>query len=306
MVLGDTVGRRTALQSDSLTLLAPLMQSPAIGLGIPLQDMDSLFRNPHARAATAEEQALTDVWWHRNSITMGQPSRAVPLPTSAPEADRLSSLFLEARFADGDSVAGAAAGAILDRRIGTPLTSEFFDVLARYAAGQRALDLGRLGRAEQAIADLRHPRIPADSGWFAEIPKAYALILQAQLAARRHSPDEPRLLVQLDSAMTHTVGMSLSSVGNLVLAGLYESRGDLPRALAALRRRVFDYPPFPIYVTYHREEGRLAALNGDRQGAIRSYRRYLALRSGAEPRLQPQVARVRADLAALERESTDR
>jgi hypothetical protein len=59
-------------------------------------------------------------------------------------------------------------------------------------------------------------------------------------------------------------------------------------------------------VTYHREEGRLAALNGDREGAIRAYRRYLALRSGAEPRLQRQVAQVRAQLEALERETTDR
>jgi hypothetical protein len=268
--------------------------------------MDSLFHNPRARAATAEEQARIDVWWHNNSLIMGQPSRAAPLSSSAPEAERLSSLFLEARFADGDSAAGAAAGAALDRTIGTPLAPEFSRVLSRYAAGQRALDFGRLDRAELAIADLRHPRLPADSLWLADVPLAYALILEAQLAARRQSPEEPRLLRQLDSALVNTAALTLPSLGNLVLARLYENRGDLVRALAAVRRRIFDYPVFPIYVTYHREEGRLAALNGDRNGAIRAYRRYLALRSRAEPRLQPQVAQVRADLEALERESTDR
>jgi hypothetical protein len=94
--------------------------------------------------------------------------------------------------------------------------------------------------------------------------------------------------------------------GNLITARLYEEQGNLPQALALIRRRIFDLIPAPMYVTYHREEGRLAALNGDREGAMRAYRRYLALRSGAEPRLQPQVAQVRAELEALQRESTDR
>ncbi len=57
---------------------------------------------------------------------------------------------------------------------------------------------------------------------------------------------------------------------------------------------------------YLREEGRLAALTGDRDGAIRAYRHYLALRSEAEPALQPEVKRVREELDAVERESPDR
>jgi hypothetical protein len=56
----------------------------------------------------------------------------------------------------------------------------------------------------------------------------------------------------------------------------------------------------PGYVVYHREEGRLAALTGDTVAAIRAYRRYLALRGDAEPRLQPRVRQVRGALAALE------
>ena len=51
-----------------------------------------------------------------------------------------------------------------------------------------------------------------------------------------------------------------------------------------------------MYVTYAREEGRLAALNDDRESEILVYRRYLALRSEAEPRLRPQLAaRARTD-----------
>jgi hypothetical protein len=48
-----------------------------------------------------------------------------------------------------------------------------------------------------------------------------------------------------------------------------------------------------------REEGRLADLAGDRAGAIDAYTRYLALRSDPEPSLQPEVERVRAELARL-------
>jgi hypothetical protein len=147
---------------------------------------------------------------------------------------------------------------------------------------------------------------PPDSAWLLEVPAAYALLLEAQLAAKRRSPELPKLLGQLDSALVDASFMPFTLPGNLIASRLFEEQGDLPRALAAIRRRVFDLVSAPVYVTYHREEGRLAALNGDREGAIRAYRRYLALRSGAEPRLQPQVAQVRAELEALQRESTDK
>jgi hypothetical protein len=75
---------------------------------------------------------------------------------------------------------------------------------------------------------------------------------------------------------------------------------------AALRRRYIGIATFPHYVTFLRHEGRLAALTGDRAGAIRTYRHHVALRGEAEPALQPQVPQVRAELEALERESSDR
>ncbi|MBA3560881.1 MAG: hypothetical protein H0W30_20085 [Gemmatimonadaceae bacterium] len=48
-----------------------------------------------------------------------------------------------------------------------------------------------------------------------------------------------------------------------------------------------------------REEGRLAAATGDREGAIRAYSHYLALRENAEPSLAHQVAQVRAEFQKL-------
>jgi hypothetical protein len=86
-----------------------------------------------------------------------------------------------------------------------------------------------------------------------------------------------------------------------VAARLHEQRGELPAALAAVRRRIFGLDPWPENVTYVREEGRLAALTGDRVGAARAYRLYLAVRIDPEPALRAQVAQVRADLMALGR-----
>jgi hypothetical protein len=112
-------------------------------------------------------------------------------------------------------------------------------------------------------------------------------------------------LERLDSVMV-TGPWAAYPFGNLVAARLHETRGNLPAALAALRRREYDLGDYPIYVTYAREEGRPTALTGDRAGAIKVFERYLALRIDPEPSLHAQVAQVGADLEALKRESTDR
>ena len=130
----------------------------------------------------------------------------------------------------------------------------------------------------------------------------YAMILETMLAAQDKRPDAGVRLAQLDSMLCDapvTLG-PLLQVGNLVAARLWEQSGDNPRALAALRRRVRLIGKPELYATYLREEGRLAAAVGDRDGARRAYRQYLNLRDAAEPSLQPQVATVRRELARLD------
>jgi tetratricopeptide (TPR) repeat protein len=307
VALGDRAERRRVLQSDSLDALG--MSTIGLALALPLQDADEVFRRQFPRAATAEEQNNLGWGWHEYSIIAGQPSRAAPLPAGLPKPLRLAFLFFDYRFDDGDSAAGVQAAGVLEREIGTALNPRPEFTLARFAAGQRALDLGRLEIAARAVADLRNPRVPPDSAWLAELPSRFALILESELAARRKSPELPGMLTRLDSVMTNSgdfgaLGL-LPRIGNLVVARLYHEQGFLPQALAAIRRQAFGFFDFGV-VTYYLEEARLAALAGDREGAIRAYRRYLALRSGAEPRLQPQVAAVRGELEALERENTDR
>jgi hypothetical protein len=91
-------------------------------------------------------------------------------------------------------------------------------------------------------------------------------------------------------------------VDNLIVARLLAELGDTTRALAAIRRG----PGGPVgnertphwslgmLPEFLREEGRLAAAAGDTSGAVRAYRRYLALRDG--------VARSRGEYADVQRE----
>jgi hypothetical protein len=113
----------------------------------------------------------------------------------------------------------------------------------------------------------------------------------------------------LDSALAATDSLlrlriapnAQPSAGPFVLAKIWESRGDLRRARAALRLHnnglTFNWGE----VTEAREEGRLAAIAGDTAAAIRAYRHYLVMRREAEPPMIPQRDSVTAELARLER-----
>lgn len=61
-----------------------------------------------------------------------------------------------------------------------------------------------------------------------------------------------------------------------------------------------------LYATYLREQGRLGAAAGEREAAIAAYRRYLRLRSNAEPVLSRDLATVRTELEKRERQSSGR
>jgi eukaryotic-like serine/threonine-protein kinase len=302
--LGDSSARREALRTDSV--MGPFIMGIGLSLGLPLQDVDALLHREELRAPTTEDLTRLQYFSHLNAIVTGWPSRAPPLPESFSESDRRGQLYLEGRFADGDSLAGASAGAAIEKLIGTPLPHNSRLMGIRYAAGQYALDRGRFKQVRAAIAELSSLRASQDSAWVQEAATAYALLLEAQLASILRSPQLPMLLAKLDSALMEPRYLPFTYPGNLIISRLFEQQGDLPRALTAIRRRVWELARSPIQVTYQREEGRLAALNGDREGAVRAYRRYLALRSGAEPRLQPLVAKVRAEVQALEQESTDK
>jgi hypothetical protein len=127
---------------------------------------------------------------------------------------------------------------------------------------------------------------------------AGATVCAAVLDALRSSSPPLRL----DSLMRTGPYGDYRRYPNLGLSRLWAARGDSARALAASRRRwmFLTATSVPFLSTYLREECRLAAAAGDRDGGTRACRHYLFLRSAPDPALIPQRDSVRAELSRLE------
>ncbi len=146
--------------------------------------------------------------------------------------------------------------------------------------------------ARAAIARLAaDTRLVADRGF----PSGCDLMLEALLAAAERRPDAGAAFARLDTFLL-TGGAPPGWV--MEVARWREAQGDIRGALRATRRRA-GYQEFWNMSYLLREEGRLAALLGDRAGAIKAYSHYLALRYNPEPSVKPEVDRVRAELAQL-------
>jgi hypothetical protein len=226
-------------------------------------------------------------------------------------AVRFPGTALDAVFWDGDSAAAAPRLAALARASGGPVpaggAARDAWVEATFIVGQDAAARGETARAADAVRRLLAVP-PIDTEPLRTVtPGRYALLLDAQVAAATHRPDAAARLASLDSMMRlGPAGTTLRSVGNLVAAQLWDRLGDAAHAYAALWRTVRGPGPTLFASTYVRERARLAAQLGDRETAIREYRRYLSARGEVEPSLQRHVASVRAELARLERESAGR
>ncbi len=129
-------------------------------------------------------------------------------------------------------------------------------------------------------------------------------IVEAISAAHSGGPQGAARVMQLDSLlMLGPAGTELQSDGgdaslqtaDLLVARALEHVGKIEQASRAAWR---------AEGTHHwwaslRDQGRLAALAGDREEAIRAYERYLSIRWNPEPALIPQRDSVKAELASL-------
>jgi hypothetical protein len=215
----------------------------------------------------------------------------------------------DALFLDGPQDSAAAAqAAFLERvaegRSSTPATGAQRAQARCYAA------LWRLGHGETSSAQRTVRQLERE----VERPYSYAgCVGMIRLSLARSRGDDIRgALFHLDSVVREApmpVGIwalpfpPQEEVENLTLARLLVQYGDTAGALAASRRRI--YLPFGVWIyqslpEFLREEGRLAALTGDKPGAIRAYTHYLALRE--DPDYAPWRAvrdSVRRELAQL-------
>jgi hypothetical protein len=242
--------------------------------------------------------------------------------TSTAAAPALYERVLDALYGDGDAVNADAASRELAIAAGTGADSVAQTDLCVSTLWRASR--GELAAATEAITRLRRGS-PSDSPWTRTTSGVCAALLEAKLAVASRAADARVAVDRLDSLMRDgpsgqrngpaiaftlsaayvrsTVGISpvsFEDFANIEVARLRERLGDARAALAAARRRSYSYHLSDYFAAQMREEARLAAVTGDRAGAARAYRHYLALRSDPEPSLRPKVDSVRAELAGLD------
>jgi hypothetical protein len=283
-------------------------------------------------AGRGSEWQRSKVYLRAFELNRGRPRAALAdtAGSDEPEYGRHAALYqrvLDALYGDGDSASGAQAAreviGLAGRRLATGKAERATQYTDLCVAELWRLEQGELDSASRTITRLRS-RAPDDSPQSLAINNICATILSAMLAGATGRPDAATALDRLDSliaigpgglrngpavaftlspAFVRTV-IGISPVGfedfaNLIVARLHERQGNLPAALAAVRRRAYAYHRTEYLASHLRQEGRLAALTGDRAGAVRAYQHYLALRSDPEPVLKHEVQEVQAERARL-------
>lgn len=299
LALRDTASRRRLhtrigdISADNLWDISKDMKVEGIGL----EDQDWVI---HALRATVPEEDLT-FGLVATALNRGRPDEANHLLSERGYGTRLQLALLGTGLVwSGDSAVAIRAARQLTPAIAGPLPTDAAGRAQRLReicwVEQWRLVHGELGDAERMIRRLESGRIRgSDSLQVAWFSRVCAALLRATFAVVRRRADARTAVDGVDSLMQ--LG-TLEQCFNLMVARLRETQGDLRGALAAVRRR--SNTETGCLAPMLRDEGRLAAASGDREEAVRAYRHYLALRDAPEPRLVPEVARVRAELARLE------
>lgn len=246
---------------------------------------------------------------HALVLAEGRPGAALRLTQSLQTLEpgsraHLRLRVLDALYGDGDSTAAEAAEKELVGYADAP-ASPFPDARALQLADMCVVEQWRVWHGttwgtQQVISTLRNAPLPRVVVPLSPNQTACAAILEAMLSVVTQESDAYRRVVRLDSLMLG--GPAVSDAGtyaHIVVARLYDRLGEPRRALEAIRNRTY-MVGWPRYLaTARREEGRLAVRVGDLDGAVSSYRRYLALRSSAESESHVRDDAVRNALAAV-------
>jgi DNA-binding SARP family transcriptional activator/tetratricopeptide (TPR) repeat protein len=311
VALGDSAGiRRIRRRLDGMAV-GSLLRIIGTGQleGLSPADVDAAASALRRRPLPGPERWLASRSLHYLALNRGRVSAAateVPLVAEGEPiprwADRLT--VLDALFGDGHAGAADRAAARLLPSSSTVPTTDL-ERAARTADGC-VLELRRLLGGDAAgtpgaIARLRNPAA-SDSLGAARSDSLCALMLEAIYTEVRGDPRAPALVRALDSTMRlgPAATNDVEIFANLVVARLHEALGDPRAALAAVRRRPYQWAYGPIFLSsFLHEEWRLATLVGDTAGALRAGRHYLALRTRPDPHLRETVRRVRAEIVSL-------
>ena len=294
-------------EASSVSLQSIVEWSQTLGIG--LDDADVAARVHDAGAASASQRRTVVTRLAPFLLNRGRATEAGRLLATSErgfgqraDVGVLEFQVYSALYWDGIWAEGAAAARDIEKYLagGSVRPGRVRDAqTASCALAHWRISTGDLRGAQVAFDGIR--RIAA-AGKFEPVESGAvcAAAVEARLAAARRRPEASIALARLDTLLQQgsAVEQFVPTVATVIAARLYEDRGDLARALELSRRRTFWWNW--MLSTPLRDEGRLAAQLGDRAGAIRAYRHYVALRRDADPALREEVARVRQQLATLE------
>jgi serine/threonine-protein kinase len=313
--IGDSAGARAIADSIDLSQYVFGMDQVTFYDGTGVADVRRGIDSALKKAATDGQRRAVERMAHDFELVAGRPSAALAhLVASADSANDTNVPVLKVRdalIADGDTVAALEAVRTLAALDTGPISSDTV-IRASQRAATRVLEPWRLAHGDTSQTRRSVERLRAMTRQLTGARKTEAEVeiaaIEAMHADVARSANLRAATTRLDSLL-RVMDYPGSNVGrasfaNLVASRLLEKLGDVRGALAAARRRSDAWSQNNAYLaTQLREQGRLAALAGEHEEAIRAYRRYLALRADAEPALRPQVEAVRRELRQLEKSS---
>lgn len=300
LTLGGATVDSAALDSMATEAIGWIgMISQDDGVDVPLGE--HALRLRFARPGTRGERFERQLSIHMLALNAGHTETAAMLADAAHEAQPDSSFHLRLRvldalFGDGDRASGTQAAAALGSATDTGASRLNTCVHDLW----EAVDTLATGDAP-ARPDLPRPT-PGDAAIYEQLCES---AVDALRASRRRDASARQAIARLDDLyragpLEFYPGDGHVDYVPILIARVLETYGDPAAALAALRRRPYFIGWQPYLAASLRHEGRLAAMIGDRNGAVRAYEHYLALRYAPGPGLRAVADSVRDELRRLE------
>ena len=276
--------------------------------GGSIEDALLALRETARRASTVVQVGATERRLRAALLNGGHPDEAEQA-TQRLAGTGVPSVLLDvqrafaADFWDGDTAAGSAARARLRRAPPGARWNTDGPGFSACADGLHGIAIRDAAATRRGLQRLRAllPAQPLHSN-MDDDRRLCAAVLDAAVAASERPADSRELLVRADSIQLFSLTVNWSYYP-VVMAMLYDAIGEPKEALRLLRRRFVGgtdgADEVAMLSTTLRQEGRIAESIGDRDGAVRAYRRYLAFRADPDPSLVPQRDSVHASLAAL-------
>ena len=275
--------------------------------GLPQRDVAMLHEFEIQRATTVDDRRDYRRLYAETLFNTGRPTAALaalnPIKEDMNAAVHAFLVLNSALVWPGiDSLTtSAAARTLSDRVMGRASNDASRDVESmefRCILETWRVDHGETTTASEAMALIR--ALPPDSAWrFAACPDH----LDAMMKVRARAPDARAALERVDSLLRNTsFGTRRRELFALYAARGFQQLGDAERAYQVLRR-----VPENTWgrSTILLEQARLAVTTKRRDEAIRLYQRLLQMQPEPEPGAPAQqIARIRAELAALVGEGT--